>query len=295
MPSNPRAIASLTISFGLVAIPVKLYAATVGGERISFNLLRQKDGSRLKQQYVAVNDGKIVERAEMTKGYEFAKDQYVVFSPDELKALEDATTHAIDIGQFVPLESVDPVYFDGTYYLAPDKGGAKPYSLLATALKNTKQCAVGRWTSRGKEHIVVIRAMQDGLALHQLHFQAEVRTMKELGVESAPVSDAELKLAQQLIEHLAAKRFDPNEFVDEHRGRVEAAIQRKVAGKEVALAEPPAQNAGGNVVDLMEALKASLNARGTGKSSRPEAKERKTPKRAPAPASIAGAKKSARR
>jgi DNA end-binding protein Ku len=293
MPSNARSIASLTISFGLVAIPVKLYSATVATERVSFNLLRQKDGSRVRQQYVAVNDGKLVERSEMTKGYEFAKDQYVMFSAEELKALEDATTHAIEISQFVPLESVDPVYFDGTYYLAPDKGGAKPYSLLATALKKAKQCAVGRWISRGKEHIIVVRPIDDGLAMHQLHFKSEVRTVKELGIEAAPVSEAELKLANQLIEHLSVKRFDPNEFSDEHRARIEAAIQRKIAGKEVSLAESPVTKAGGNVVDLMEALRASLNARGS--TQTPETKERKTPKRAPAPAAPGTAKKSARR
>ena len=292
MPSNARSIASLTISFGLVAIPVKLYSATISSERLSFNLLRQKDGSRVKQQYVAVNDGALVERAEMTKGYEFTKGQYVMFSAEELKALEDTTTHTIDITQFVPLESVDPVYFDGTYYLAPDKGGAKPYSLLATALKKARQCAVGRWISRGKEHIVVLRPMDEGLAMHQLHFKAEVRTIKELGVEAAPVSDAELKLANQLIEQLAAKRFDPNEYVDEHRGRVEAAIQRKVEGKEVSFAEAPVTNAGTNVVDLMEVLKASLNARG---SKAAEAKERKAPKRAPAPGEAATPRKSSRR
>lgn len=292
MPSNAHSIASLTISFGLVAIPVKLYSATVASERVSFNLLRQKDGSRVKQQYVAVNDGKLVERSEMTKGYEFAKDQYVMFSAEELKALEDATTHTIDISQFVPLESVDPVYFDGTYYLAPDKGGAKPYSLLATALKKAKQCALGRWISRGQEHIVILRPMDDGLAMHQLHFQAEVRTMKELGVEPEAVSEAELKLANQLIEHLAAKRFDPDEFVDEHRGRMETAIRRKVEGKEVSLAEAPASKGGGNVVDLMAALKASLNTRG---SKLVEAKERKTPKKAPAPVEAAPPKKSSRR
>src|SRR5271156_3927168 len=214
MATQARSIASLTISFGLVAIPVKLYSATQSSEKISFNLLRAKDGSRVKHQYVAVADGKLVERAEMVKGYEFAKDQYVMFSADELKALEDSTSHAIDIGQFVPLESVDPVYFDGTYYLAPDKGGAKPYTLPATALRKAHQCAVGRWISRGKEHIVVIRPLGEGLALHQLHFQAEVRDVNELGVESAPVSEAELKLAQQLIDQLAAKRFDPQEFMD---------------------------------------------------------------------------------
>ena len=182
MPSQARAIASLSISFGLVAIPVKLYSATVSSERISFNLLRKKDGSRVKQQYGAVNDGELVDRTEMVNGYEFAKDQYVQFTSSELKALEEATTHSIDIGQFVPLDSVDPVYFAGTYYLAPDKGGAKPYALLTTALRESKQCAVGRWISRGRENVVVVRPFEDGLALHQLHFQAEVRSMKELGI-----------------------------------------------------------------------------------------------------------------
>jgi DNA end-binding protein Ku len=289
MATSARSIASLTISFGLVAIPVKLYSATVSSERISFNLLRQKDGSRVKQQYIAVNDGKPVERSEMVKGYEFAKDQYVMFSPEELKALEDTTTHAIDIGQFVPLDSVDPLYFDGTYYLAPDKGGAKPYTLLATALRKAQQCAVGRWISRGKEHIVVIRALEDGLAMHQLHFKAEVRDIKDLGVEAAAVSEPELKLARQLIDQLGAKRFDPNEFSDEHKARVEAAIQRKVDGKEVSLAEGPVSAKGGNVIDLMEALRASIDARG---SKAADVKERKAPKRAAAQAS---SRKTARR
>jgi DNA end-binding protein Ku len=278
MPSQPRSIASLTISFGLVAIPVKLYSATVSSERISFNLLRAKDGSRVKQQYIAVNDGKVVERSEMVKGYEFAKDQYVMFTPEELKALEDATTHAIDIGQFVPLESVDPVFFDGTYYLAPDKGGAKPYTLLAQALRDSRQCAVGRWVSRGKEHIIVIRPLADGLAMHQLHFKDEVRDIKDLGIEAAPVSDGELKLAEQLIDHLTAKRFDPNEYHDEFHSRIEAAIRKKVEGKEISLAEPPTATHKGNVIDLMEALRASIDARGPRAPA--AAKERKPPKRA---------------
>ncbi len=289
MASQARSIASLTISFGLVAIPVKLYSATVSSERISFNLLRQKDGSRVKQQYIAVADGKPVERSEMVKGYEVAKDQYVMFSPEELKELEDATTHAIDIGQFVPLESVDPVYFDGTYYLAPDKGGAKPYTLLATALRKAGQCAVGRWVSRGKEHIVAIRPMDDGLAMHQLHFKAEVRDLKDLGIEPAQVSEPELKLAQQLIDHLSAKRFDPNEYVDEFKGRVEAAIQKKIQGKQISLAETAEAAPRGNVIDLMEALRASIDARGAKGAA---LKERKAPKRA---TSSGAARKSARR
>jgi DNA end-binding protein Ku len=290
--STPRSIASLSISFGLVTIPVKLYSATVASERIRFNLLRASDSSRVKQQYVAVNDGKLVERNDMTKGYEFAKDQYVTFSPQEIKELEDATTHSIDIQQFVPLESVDPVYFSETYYLAPDKGGAKPYSLLSKALEKSSQCAIGRWVSRGKEHIVVIRSMDNGLALHQLHFKAEVRTMKELGIEPAAVSDAELKLADQLIDQLAAKRFDPNEYEDEFRARVQAAIDRKVQGKEISTAEAPERPGRNNVIDLMDALKASLQ----GQKKSGAADERKGPKRA-TPAAVgarAGARKTRR-
>ncbi|MGO8829289.1 MAG: Ku protein [Steroidobacteraceae bacterium] len=289
MASQARSIASLTISFGLVAIPVKLYSATLSSERISFNLLRQKDGSRVKQQYIAVADGQPVERSEIVKGYEVAKDQYVMFSPEELKELEDTTTHAIDIGQFVPLESVDPVYFDGTYYLAPDKGGAKPYTLLATALRKAGQCAVGRWVSRGKEHIVAIRPMGEGLAMHQLHFRAEVRDLKDLGIEPAPVSEPELKLAQQLIDQLSAKRFDPNEYVDEFKGRIEAAIQKKIQGKQISLSETAAAAPRGNVIDLMEALRASIDARGTKGAA---LKERKAPKRA---SSSRAASKTARR
>jgi len=271
-----------------VAIPVKLYSATVASEKMSFNLLRRSDGSRVKQQYVAVADGKLVERSEMVKGYEFAKDQYVMFSPEELKALDEATTHTIDIGQFVPLDSVDPVFFDGTYYLAPDKGGAKPYTLLATALTKSGFAAVGRWVSRGKEHIVVLRPMGEGLALHQLHFKAEVRDLKDLGLESAPVSSAELDLAQQLIGHLAQKRFDPNEFKDEFKARVEAAIARKVQGQEISLAQAPAM-APSNVVDLMGALRASIEARGV-RAEQP-VEERKSPRRL----ATGPGKKSARR
>jgi DNA end-binding protein Ku len=289
MATQARSIASLTISFGLVAIPVKLYSATVSAEKISFNLLRQKDGSRVKQQYIAVADGERVERSEMVKGYEFAKDQYVMFTPEELKALEDTTTHAIDIGQFVPLQSVDPLYFDGTYYLAPDKGGAKPYTLLATALRKAAQCAIGRWVSRGKEHIVVIRPLEDGLAMHQLHFKEQVRELKDLGIEPAQVSEPELKLAQQLIEHLAAKRFDPNEYHDEFKGRVEAAIQKKVQGKQISLSEAPMPSTAGNVIDLMEALRASIDTRGAKAAG--SLKERKEPKRA----ARGTARKSARR
>jgi DNA end-binding protein Ku len=268
---------------------VKLYSAAVSSERRSFNLLRQKDGSRVKQQYVAVADGKLVERSDMVKGYEFAKDQYVMFSAEEMKAFEDTNSAAIDIGQFVPLETVDPVYFDGTYYLAPDKGGAKPYTLLATALRKAGQCGVGRWVSRGKEHIVVIRPIESGLAMHQLHFKAEVRQFTDLGIEPAQVSDAELKLAEQLVDHLKTKQFDPNDYADEFKRRMEAAIQEKIEGHEVSLSAAPIAASTGNVIDLMAALRASLRKQNTKSAGH---SERKAPNRAPTQLS---ARKSPRR
>jgi DNA end-binding protein Ku len=277
MAKPSRSIASLTLSFGLVAIPVKLFSATVPSERISFHLLRQKDGSRVKEQYVAVADGKLVERSGMVKGYEFAKGKYVMFSANEIKELEDASSAAIDIGKFVPLESVDPVYFAGTYYLAPDKGGAKPYTLLAMSLRKSGQCALGRWVSRGKEHIVVIRPIEDGLALHQLHFHAEIRPFKDLGVTPAKVSPAEMKLAEQLVDHLKEKEFEPGEYTDEFKERVRAAIKEKIKGHEVSLAGEPPKASGGNVIDLMAALKASLNKNKT--SGTASFRARKAPRR----------------
>src|SRR5262245_20034688 len=171
-PMAARSIGSLTISFGLVAIPVKLYSATKSESSFSFNLLHKDCGSRLKQQYVCQKEGVIVERDQMVKGYEFAKDQYVQFTGEEIKALEEAGTHSIDIAEFVPIESVDPVYFDKTYYLAPDKGGAKPYGLLTEALKEAKVAAVGRWASRGKGHIVLVRPVGDVLTMQQLYYAA---------------------------------------------------------------------------------------------------------------------------
>lgn len=282
-------MASLTIAFGLVAIPVKLYSATVSSERLRFHLLHAKDGSRLKQQYVCLEEQKVVGRDEIVKGYEFAKDQYVQFTAKELQALEEAGTHSVDVAQFVPLAAVDPVYFERTYYLAPDQGGAKPFTLFVTALRESGRCAVGRWASHGREHVVILRPIENALALHQLHFAPEVQSVAALGVESAKVRDAELKLARQLIEQQSAETFDPAAYPDEVKARVEEAIQRKVEGREVTVAEPR-PTPGGNVVDLMSALKASLE-RGTAASGqrRPAARAsaRRPSKRAPARAAAA--------
>src|SRR5437763_6866745 len=251
-----RSIASLTVSFGLVSIPVKLFSATETSHAISCNLLHKACGSRLKQQYFCVKEEVPVTREDMAKGYEFAKDQYVMFTPEELKALEEAGTHTADIMEFVPIDSIDPVYYDKAYYLAPDKGGAKPYALLARALRDTQRCALGRWAARGKQYIVMIRPAEDGLVMQQLLYAGEVRTMKELEIPKTEVKPAELKLAQMLIEQQASDAFDPSVYKDEVAGRIEAAIQKKVEGQEITMAEAPEQ--GAQVIDLMEALRASL-------------------------------------
>ena len=229
-----RSIASLTISFGLVSIPVKLYSATQASGGISFNLLHKADGSRLKQQYICIKEGTVVERDEMVKGYEFAKDQYVMFTPEELKALEEVGTHSIDITEFVPLETVDPVFFDKAYYLAPDKGGPKPYALLTRALRESGRCALGRWAARGKQYIVMLRPVEDGLVMQQLLYAAEVRPISEIEIPKADVRDAELQLARQLIEQGASETFDPSAYKDDVKARIEAAVQKKVEGQEIA-------------------------------------------------------------
>ena len=274
-----RSIASLTVSFGLVAIPVKLYSATRSTGSIHFNLLHKKDGSRLKQQYICQKEGVVVERDEIVNGYEFAKDQYVMFTPEEIKALEEAGTKSVDVQEFVPLASVDPVYFNATYYLAPDKGGAKPYTLFATALRESKRCAVGRWATRGREYVVILRPVENALVLHQLHFAPEVVPLSDLEVEDMKVRDAELKLAQQLIDQQTTDRFDPTAYTDEVKARIEAAIQKKVEGEQITLAEPRAA-AEGNVVDLMEALRASLKRNTHARDEAAQLGERKPPKRA---------------
>ncbi len=273
-----RSIGSLTISFGLVAIPVKLYTATQSANAISFNLLHKGCGSRLKQQYICQKEGTVVEREDMVKGYEFAKDQYVTFAPEEIKALEEAGTHAVDISEFVPVDSIDPVYFDKTYYLAPDKGAAKPYGLLTEALKQTGRCAVGHWAARGKAYLVLLRPIGDVLSMQQLHFAGDVRNSTEIDVPKPEVKPAELKLAQQLIDQQTSAKFEPTAYKDELRERIEAAIQKKVEGQEISVSEiAPAGE--GKVIDLMESLRASLERNETARASTAQLGPRKAPKR----------------
>ena len=253
-----RSIASLSISFGLVNIPVRLFSATESAAAVRFNMLR-KDGSRLKQQYVADVDGKVVARDEMVKGYEFEKDHFVMFAPDELKALEEGANPNIEIVSFIPEKTVDPLYYDKAYLLAPDKRGGKPYHLLQEALRSSGKCALAKWSWKSKQYVVQIRATEDGLVLQQLLYAEEVRSLKDLNIEDAPVSPAEVQLALQLINQSSQDAYDPTQFKDEEKGRVLAAIDEKIAGKAiVASARGEEVTAGGQVIDLMDALKASL-------------------------------------
>ena len=273
--AQPRSIASLTISFGLVAIPVKVISATESSGTISFNLLHKGCGSRLKQQYVCAREGVVVDRSEMVKGYEFAKDQYVQFEPEEIKALEAIGSESIDIEEFVPWASVDPMYFDRSYYLAPEERAAKAYALLARALEESGLVAIGHWAARGKQYLVALRPVKGVLVMQQLHYATEIRPVSDAEVETPAVGDRELKLALQLIDSQAKDAFDPKEWKDEVRDRIQEQIERKIGGEEISVTSEPRREA--KVIDLMEALQASLKQRGGAKRG-----ERKPAKRATA-------------
>jgi DNA end-binding protein Ku len=259
-----RSIASLTLSFGLVSIPVRLYSATESASTVRFNLLA-KDGSRLKQQYVSEKDQQVVSRADMVKGYEFEKDHFVLFTPEELKALEEGSRSTIDIVAFIPEKAVDPIFYDKPYLLAPDKRGGKPYALLAEAMRKSGRCALAKWAWKAKQYVVQVRPTGEGLILQQLLYAEEVRSLKDLNIEKVEVSAAELQLALQLIDQISAETYDPGEFEDEEKKRVLAAIDEKISGKQIIASvhsEEPVE--GGQIIDLMAALKASLAKKSTG-------------------------------
>lgn len=272
---SARPIGSATIAFGLVSVPIKLYSASESSAAVTFNWLHKKDGSRLKQQYVCAQDGEKVEKDDMVKGYEFAKGQYVLFTPEELKTMEEKSTGAIDIGEFVPAEQVDRLWLEKAYFLGPDKGGERAYKLLAAALKATNRAALGQYAARGKQYLVMVRPMEDGLVMEQLHYSDEIRSIKDVDISEGEVKKAELALAVQLIEQAASEEFKPEAYEDNVKKRMLESIQLKVEGHEIT-AEPTAAPET-QIIDLMEALKASL-AQG-GKAD--EAEERKPAKRAP--------------
>ena len=286
-----RAIGNANISFGLVSIPVKLYSAANASAGISFNLLHAKCGSRLKQQYICPKeDNVVVPRDEMTKGYEFSKDQYVLFSPDELKALEEESTQQVDVTEFVPISAVDPVYFDKAYYLGPEKGGSKAYWLLSKALSGTGRVALAKYAARGKQYLVMIRPVEGGLVMQQLLYADEVRPISDVELSKEEVKDSELKLATMIVEQRATDRFQPEQYEDDVKKRIQGQLQKKIeTGQEITSAPKPKS---GEVIDLMEALRRSLAAAPEGgkkkTASASAASDRKGPKRAggsaPAPA-----------
>ena len=250
-----RALSAATISFGLVSIPVKLYSAAEPRSAISFNQIHRKDGARVKQQLISSRTGEVVAREDIVKGYEFAKDQYVLFEPEELKALEAAATHAIDIVEFLHAGQIERRYLDKVYYLGTDKGGARAYKLLAQVLTDTGRIALGKYAARGKQYLVMVRPLENGLVMEQLHYPDELRSFAEVPIEDAVVKPAELKLATQLVEQAASEEFHPGEYKDEVRERMMALIQRKIEGEDITLA--PTAEPEHKIIDIMAALKAS--------------------------------------
>jgi DNA end-binding protein Ku len=278
-----RALSTATISFGLVSIPVKLYSGAEPKSALSFNQIDKKDGSRVKQQLVNSRSGEVVAREELVKGYEFAKGQYVLFEPNELKALEAAATHTIDIVEFLKADQIDRQYLDKVYYLGTDKGGARAYKLLAQALNETGRIGIGKYAARGKQYLVMVRPIgEKGLVMEQLHYPDELRSFAEVPVEDATVKPAELKLATQLIEQAASDKFTPENYRDEVRDRMLELINRKVEGEDITIA--PTAEPEHKIIDIMEALKASLaagNARKPAQQAEPTA-DKKAAKSKPA-------------
>jgi DNA end-binding protein Ku len=233
-------------------------------------MVHKKDGTRLKQQYICPKDGEVVERDDIAKGYEFAKGQFVIFSPEELKALDEKATNAIDVSEFVPLSEVDRLYLEKAYFLGPDKGGERAYRLLSKALEETGRAALGQYSARGKQYLVLVRPMNGVLVMEQLHYPAELRSAADVPIEDVAVKDAELALARQLIEQTATDEFHPERYRDTVRDRVLEAIQQKVDGQEITAeaTEKPETR----ILDLMQALKASLSKRDAGDADKKSAK-----------------------
>jgi DNA end-binding protein Ku len=245
------------LSFGLVAIPVRIHTAT-HSENVSFHLLHEKCGSRVRNQYHCPVCNVVVERDDLIRGFQDAKDQYVQITEEELDSLEAEANNSIDLKEFIPLPSVDPVYFENTHYLAPDKGGERPYKLLADALAKSSRVAIAELVSRGKEQLVLIRPYRNGLVLHTMYHADEVRDFQQVPKgEKVNVSRQELELGIGLIDRLTSEEFNPENYEDEYRIRVLAMLDEKSKGKEIVIDKAPAPKHG-QVIDIMEALKRSM-------------------------------------
>jgi len=284
-----RAFASGQIAFGLVSIPVKLFSAAEASEKISFNMVHKDCGSRIQQQLFCPKDDRTIDRTETAKGYEFSKGQFVLFTEEELKTLEEKSTQQIDIEEFLPSDQIDPIYFQKSFYLTPDKGAERAYTLLSKAMQETKRWALAKYAARGKGYLVVIRPLGKGLVMQQLFYPNEIRSLEDLDLGVAEVKENELKMAIQLAEMGAAEEFHPENYRDEVQERIRGLIQKKIQGEEIVGAmddQPRAQ-----VIDLMEALRASLGGasakKASSKAAAPKAVPREEEKRKPAKAAVA--------
>ena len=241
------------LTFGLISMPMRMFAAA-RGERISFNQLHNVCHSRLKQPLFCPVCNRNVERSEIVKGYEYEKDQYVLFSEEELDKIEPSSAHVMEILEFVKLDEMDPLYFDSSYYLSPEDAGVKAYKLLIDAMKESGYGAIAKLTMHQREHIVIIRPSAKGMTLHTMFYSSEIRAAESVPTDKVEVKDPERKLALQLIESLAAP-FEPQKYRDEYQENVRAMIAAKLKGQQVTEVAHPHM---APVIDLMEALKKSL-------------------------------------
>ena len=243
------------LTFGLISMPVRLFSAA-RGSRVQFHMLHRDDHVRIKQQLFCPQDERVVSRDEIVKGYEYEKGEYVVIEPSDIKKIEPKTTKAMEILEFVRSAEIDPVYFESSYYLVPEEAGQRPYALLTRALEESEYVAIAKLAMHNREYTVFLRPMNGGLMLHTMYYEDEVRKVEQFGkTDSIELKDAEVKVAHQLVEALAAE-FDPKKYNDTFEENVKKLIQARLEGKEVAPVEKPRKPA--PAVDLMAALKESL-------------------------------------
>ena len=270
-----RPLRNATITFGLVNIPVRFYTATKS-EDIHFNLLHESCGTRVQRKWWCPQHEEMVGSDELIRGYAISKGKYVTFTDEEIDTLETDDNRALDIAEFLDLSQIDPVFFEKAYFLGPAPGGGKTYKLLSQAMKKQNKVALARWVSANREHLVILRPFEDGLVLHTMFYADEVRDFAAVDKEDAPIKDKEIKLAEMLIDELTEKKFDPLQYKDEYRERLMDRIRDKSKGKAIVSEEIKEEESGGEVIDIMEALRRSLEG---GRAPAKRAVEEKTPAR----------------
>jgi DNA end-binding protein Ku len=270
-----RPLRNATISFGLVSIPVRFYTATKS-EDVHFNLLHASCGTRVNRKWWCPHHEKIVDADELIRGYAISKSKYVTFTDEEIETLETDDDRALEITEFVDLHEIDPLFFEKAYFLGPSPGGGKTYRLLSQAMKKQDKVAVARWVAAGKEHLVVLRPYDKGLVLHTMYYADEVRDFGAIDLDASPASEKEVKLAEMLIGELTEKKFDPLAFKDEYRQRLLDRIRAKSKGKTIEPEEKEEEKKGGEVIDIMEALRRSLQGGGGRAPARHAPAARKT-------------------